>query len=285
VSLRIAVLFHENYRKYRRRHDYLIGHLAGCWREAGHAVTFLFGAGAVEPADVLIVHVDLSVVPEKYLEFARRYPVVINGAISDVRKSSFSVNLLRQDDRYDGPVIVKSDLNYAGIPERLLSQSRLKTSADHVLSRVPAIRARRRLRFGTPADYRLYDSLHDVPAEAFRSPDIVVEKFLPEMDDGQYCLRLFHCLGDRDTCVLNRSTDPIVRAGNKMSRAVIEPHPDVVALRRQLNLDYGKIDYVVREGRAVVFDVNKTPGHGRHIAPHGVERFRRLAAGLSSFMS
>ena len=285
MNLKIAVLFHENYRKYRRRTNYLIGHLAACWRDAGHHVTSLFGVRTFEPADVVVVHVDLSVVPPEYLEFARRYRVVVNGGIADVRKSAFSRNLLRRGDAYDGPVIVKSNLNYAGIPERLLGRSRLAMSVDHVVSRVPAVRTRRGLRFGTPADYRVYESVRDVPAAAFASEEIVVEKFLPERENGLYCLRLFHCLGDRWTCVVNRSADPIVRAENKVSRAEIDPHPDILELRKTLALDYGKIDYVVRDGRAVVFDVNKTPGHGATIQPHATERFRRLAAGLSSFLS
>jgi hypothetical protein len=147
------------------------------------------------------------------------------------------------------------------------------------------VRARRGLRFGTPGDYRVFDNVRDVPSDAFASPEIVVEKFLPEREDGLYCLRLFHCFGDRWTSVINRSTDPIVRAENKVSRAEIDPHPDVFTLRKKLQLEYGKIDYVVRDGRAVVFDVNKTPGHGGQIQPHAVERFRHLAAGLTSFLS
>ena len=285
MNARVAILFHENYRKYRRRNDYLIGHLAAVWRAAGHDVKILFGVRAFEPADVLVMHVDLSVVPDEYLEFGKRYPVAINAGIADVRKSAFSQNIVRRDDPYDGPVIVKSNLNYAGIPERLLGRSRLAMSVDHVVSRVSAVRARRGLRFGTPDDYRVYDSVRDVPASAFSSPEIVVEKFLPELENGLYCLRLFHCFGDRWTCVLNRSTDRIVRAGNKVSRANVEPHADVLDLRKRLKLDYGKIDYVVRDGRAVVFDVNKTPGHGATIRPHAVERFRHLAQGLSSFLS
>jgi hypothetical protein len=285
MSVRVAILFHENYRKYRRRNDYQIGHLASCWRASGHDVTFLYGVRAFEPADVLVMHVDLSVVPEEYLEFGRRYPVAINLGITDVRKSAFSENVIRRDDPYSGPVIVKSNLNYAGIPERLLSRSRLAMAVDHVVSRVPAVRARRGLRFGTPSDYRVYDSIRDVPPEAFASPEFVVEKFLPEQEDGLYSVRLFHCFGDRWSCVVNRSTDRIVRAGKKVSRADVDPHPEVLEVRHRLKLDYGKIDYVVREGRAVVFDVNKTPGHGATIRPHAVERFRHLAAGLSSFLS
>jgi len=40
----------------------------------------------------------------------------------DIRKSAFSRNLVRPGDGWDGPVIVKSDLNCAGRPERLLRE-------------------------------------------------------------------------------------------------------------------------------------------------------------------
>ncbi len=38
------------------------------------------------------------------------------------------------------------------------------------------------------------------------------------------------------------------------------PVPDeVLALRRELGLDYGKIDYVIHDGQVVILDVNRTP--------------------------
>ena len=70
------------------------------------------------PADLILVHVDLSVVPEKYLAFASRYSIVLNGRLPDIRKSVVSTNLVGMRDSWTGPVIAKSDLNYGGRPER-----------------------------------------------------------------------------------------------------------------------------------------------------------------------
>src|SRR5690606_23600626 len=81
-------------------------------------VVVLFGPARYVPADLIVVHVDLSVVPEPYLEFSQRYPIVVNGSIRDIRKSSISRNLVSQNTEYKGPAIVKSDCNYAGMPER-----------------------------------------------------------------------------------------------------------------------------------------------------------------------
>ena len=82
---RIVLMFHEHDR--RRLGRYVITRLAKTWREDGHEVVFAFGPRFV-PGDVGILHVDLSVVPDPYLESAARYPVVLNGGISDIRKST-----------------------------------------------------------------------------------------------------------------------------------------------------------------------------------------------------
>ena len=63
---------------------------------------------------------DLSVVPSNYLEFASLYPVAVNGRLADIRKSHVSANLTAPGDGWDGPVIVKSNLNYRGLPEQVL---------------------------------------------------------------------------------------------------------------------------------------------------------------------
>jgi hypothetical protein len=99
---------------------YAIANLADIWRKSGLQVVMLFGTKKYVPADLAIVHVNLSVVPEDYLAFARRYPAVLNGHVRDIRKSAISQNLLLPDSLYEGPVIVKTDLNSAGMPERSL---------------------------------------------------------------------------------------------------------------------------------------------------------------------
>jgi len=122
---RIVVLFHKGDRQ-SDLSGYIVDHMARCWREDGHAVTYLFGTRPFVPADLLFIHVNLSVVPDEYLEFASQYPIVVNGRIRDIRKSTTSRNLLFPGDSWGGRVIVKSDLNYAGEPERMLRRSWLQ---------------------------------------------------------------------------------------------------------------------------------------------------------------
>src|SRR5438067_8844409 len=112
----IAVLFHEKNRK-RHLRSYAISFLAEFWRQDGHRVHFLFGTRKFVPADLVLIHVDLSIVPDEYLEFASRYPIVLNRAAKDIRKSRVSTNLVRRCDSYSWHVIDKSDLNYGVTPE------------------------------------------------------------------------------------------------------------------------------------------------------------------------
>jgi len=239
----IAILFHARQRDPR---PYLISSFAEIWRAVGIEVVYLFGIERFVPADVLIVHVDLSVVPEDYLAFAGRYPVVLNGEVADVRKSSVSQLRVGPESNYDGPVIVKTDLNYGGFPERsLLSGS--------VLGRAIAKLGPERPR------YRLYERLDAVP-DRFFARDFVVEKFLPEFDEGRFHIRNYYFLGDRYTCERFSSGRPIVRARHQGTHEQIEPDPAILEARRRLRLDYGKLDYVVHDGQPLLLDVNKTVG-------------------------
>ena len=96
-QMRIAILLHKNDTKEILQSS-LITYLAEFWREDGHEVLFLFGTEEFISADILIVHVDLTIVPDSYLEFAKQYPIVLNGNVKDIRKSTISKILLNQDD-------------------------------------------------------------------------------------------------------------------------------------------------------------------------------------------
>jgi len=280
---RFAVLCHESATKRELRH-YFVNRLAEHWREDGHEVIFLFGVSTFVPADLVIVHVDLSVVPEPYLDFAQRYPVALNGQIRDIRKSTFSKNLLRRDDSYDGRVIVKSDLNFGGVPERSL-QAKLPRPVSLSSRVLDWYRRRRGLDLESPLQYRIYENLQRVPRRVFQQKNLVVEKFLPEIDHGLYCVRNFHFLGDRTRCVRRRATQPIVNGSTYVDQEPVDPHPDIAAMRETMRCDYGKFDYVVVDGRAILLDVNKTVGLVR--APDTPEKQalrREQASGLYSYL-
>jgi hypothetical protein len=252
-GMRIAVLFHERERDVDPA-GYLVHHLAKLWREDGLEVGYLYGTGRFVPADLVLAHVDLSVVPEPYLEFAARYPIVLNGRVRDIRKTVTSRYLVRPGDDWDGPVIVKADLNHGGYPEYLSSLTGLR--------RVRVVRALRRRLGGIPTsrDYRIFERLADVPASLLERPDLVVERFLPAVEDGLYHLHMYQFLGDCERCARLSSPEPVLKADTSESARSVEPHPAARAWREELGLDYGKIDYIVRGEEVILLDANKTTG-------------------------
>jgi len=282
----IAVLFHENDR-HRDLSTYIVGHLAPFWREDGHRVTFLFGTKQFVPADIVFVHVNLSVVPDRYIEFAARYPVAVNSRIRDIRKSVISRNLVQPGDPWDGPVIVKSDLNYAGAPERYLH----RTALERRWKLMRRVRRRiERMRGSSPFEesneYRIFDRIADVPSTWFHDRNVVVEKFRPEIEDGLYHVRIYMFLGDRWSCTRVGIPDPVVKSRQDAKTESVEPAPEVVAWRERLGMDYGKLDYVVNNGEVVLLDVNKTTGASSYMDDEKRRRMRRhLAEGLYSFFS
>ena len=282
---RIAVLFHVGDR-YHRPSTYIVDDLACCWRDDGHTVTYVFGTRRFVPADLVFVHVNLSVVPEDYLAFASRYPIVVNGRIRDIRKSTNSQNLLRPGDSWGGRVIVKSDLNYAGEPERTLQQNwlgrhftvwrKIETLAERVTGQQAPFRSWR--------DYLLFDRLADVPASWFSNRHAVVERFRPEIENGLYRLRMYQFLGNRASCSRLASPHPVIKAGTSVRVDRVEPHAEIVAWRDKLGMDYGKLDYVIHDGEVVLLDVNKTTGASRHMNDAERRAMRRYQAeGLYSY--
>lgn len=242
---------------------YAVHDMAEYWRQHGIDVHWVFGPSRDAPsASLLLVHVNLSVVPAEYLDFARTYPRVLNGAISDIRKRAVCGHFVRPGDGWQGPVIVKTNLNFAGRPEshaggRLRrAATRLRAWAHH-LSGAAAVRIR------APDDYLVIDSSAAVPREYFRDPSLVVQRFLPEVENGLYHVRSYSFLGDHANCMRLSSRQPVIHWRNALEIEAVEPHPDIIAERVRLGMDYGKLDYVLHEGRAVLIDVNKTLGATR----------------------
>lgn len=174
-------------------------------------------------------------------------------------------------------MIVKTDLNHAGLPEYKLAQRRAP------LWRRLARRAVRKL--GQRHAYRVHASLDDVPRAALRDPRLVVERFVAERVGDQYCVRIYQFLGDRHTSARVVSRDRVIKADGQWTSHPVEPEPGIVALRRELGYDFGKFDYVMQDGEAVLLDANKTPG-GAALppTPERMSRWRDRARGILSFL-
>lgn len=255
----IAILFRKD-EKPRSVEGYAIHGMIKYWQRRGITVLFLFGPPPKKvAADLLFVHVNLSVVPQGYREYAKQYSVALNSHIIDIRKSTVCENLLLKDDSYQGPVIVKSNLNAAGLPEKK-AQHKMVRQMKSLLDRLmpPALLIERQ------EDYRIFPSINAVPPGVFIDDRLVIQKFLPETDGDVYYARSYHFLGDRYSCVRLSSPDPLIYLRNTNSVEAVEPHPDIIAIRQKLKMDYGKLDYTIHNGRVVLLDVNKTTGVRRN---------------------
>jgi len=240
------------------------------WRDAGHAVDIVHGIRDLPPADLAILHVDLSVVPPAYRDAAKRYPRVLNGAAVDIRKRRVSRILLARDSDWPGRVLVKSDLNCSGWPEWRLRGRYLELGRD--VPQVPE-----------PVNPKVYRSLATVPEDVWADPFLVVERFIPEREGENYAIRHWIFLGDRERCKRCLSPDPIIKGSNIVA-VEDAPVPDEIrSERKRLGLDFGKMDFIVRDGRPFLFDANKTPGPVPDSAEGGLAE--HLAGGIDTFLA
>jgi len=249
---------------------YLIKLLMKQWDDFGLTVEVARGIDRFVSADVVIPHLDMTVVPDEYRDFLAHYPTVINRDVVDISKSRISANILHRDDSHTGPVIIKTDFNSGGLPEkRLASRMHLLQALSAKLSgaisskpkpALPDFSAWAQVQYLNTSDYPVFPSLQDVPGEIFENKNLVVEKFLPEVQDGWYCVRYYHFLGDQGISELFKSKRQIVK-GSDNAQFIDAPVPlELHTIRQQLGMDYGKIDYVLRDGQVVVLDINRTPG-------------------------
>ncbi|MCC6735976.1 MAG: hypothetical protein IT534_07585 [Bauldia sp.] len=266
--LRIVVIHHRR-EEPRDGSGHLIGDFCALWAADGHDIVHVRGPDRFVPGDVAVVHVDLSVVPRRYLALARQYPAAINAGIGDIRKRRVSEAARLPKP---GAVVVKANLNHRGIPE-------IDRSGRIGSLRRRAARAILRRLAGVTGAYPVYPSLASVPAILRRHPAFVVEPFIPERHGDGFVLRQSYFLGDRDISWLVPAQGPFIHASRDEDDIEIPTPPEIRAARRALGLDYGKIDYVEHEGRPVILDVAKTIGD-RGSTPATVAR---LAPGIAAY--
>jgi hypothetical protein len=288
VERRKILIVHHPDDRYTGTH-YVIHALANVWRDRGLTVETTCDVADQQVGDdtVVIPHLDATHTPAEYQRFFDRCPVVLNRRVTDISKRHVSRHLVTSPDAYDGPVIVKTDLNAGGAPEN-----------DKVLDRGPvASFLRRAKRKFVPwwltgmiktQDYHVYDHPRLVPGPVWRNRGLVVERFMPERRDGQYCLRQYVFLGDHGVNSMAFANVPVVKASNVTHRVLLsEPAPaELVAQRREMGFDYGKFDYVLFDGQAVLLDANRTTTYNvasKAGAPS--EILAELARGIDAFLT
>ncbi|CDX12641.1 conserved hypothetical protein [Mesorhizobium sp. ORS 3324] len=251
----LVVITHEHDRLLERKlfrraeSSYMLHAILEELRRRGHSWTVAQGFSTKTRGDAAILHVDATLVEPAYVEYGRRFPFCLNVGVTDISKSRVSTARVAPHDGWEGPVIVKGVLNCGGLPESRLN--------------LRAARARRPLPFPNARamkEYPVFDNASEVPAEVFGDPDLLVERFLPEIEPDGFALRYWLFCGDYDFCGRFVSRDRIVK-GAGVFRSEPCPVPDELRQRRrELGFDYGKFDFAVHDGKTYLMDANKTPG-------------------------
>lgn len=255
----ILVVMLENSPNFKEQSS-LLAHLCLIWEAQGHAIRVAQGIRQPLQADLAISHIDLTVVPDEYSAFLEGYPATINIQATNISKTHISRNLLTKESNYLGEVIVKTANNYGGLPE-LMYQSQSGQLQNVMLHERPW----KRVEYLDTNNYPRFSSIKEVPHGVWQNHRLVVEKFLPEMDaEGNFCLRYWIFLGDKEINVLHKSSKAIVKDTDHNSRIITEVPDELRAFRTEMGIDFGRIDYGIVNGKAVVYDINSTPAAGEN---------------------
>ncbi|WP_292673373.1 hypothetical protein [Mesorhizobium sp.] len=258
---RIVVITHEHDQflgkrdiLLRRGSPYLLFDVLGELKRRGHSVRIQQGLSKTHSADVAVLHVDATITPADYLDYARSFPFCLNVGTADISKRRISGALVNEGDAWQGPVIVKSNLNNQGIPETFLNRRARRARKPPPFPDMPVLQS-----------YEVYGSISDIPDGVFERDDLVVDKFIPEKEPDGFAARFWVFCGESERCTRYVSPNALVKASETIRREPVPVPDEMRQLRRELGFDYGKFDFVIHEGRAVLLDANKTPGRPKNL--------------------
>lgn len=235
---------------------YLLSSLCDIWRRNGHTVTI--GSTDKIESGLAILHIDRTWVSKKVLPVNLNDQPLLNGKVLDISKRLISELILDENDVYEGAVIIKTNANYFG----LMDHSKNKFSAffrrhHQTLARRTSWQMARQL---IHREYPILNDKKQVPSWVWKREALIVEKFIPEIEDGLYVLRLWLFFGDREYGVKMWGKSPVVKSDGIERYEYINDVPDELRkIRKALGFDFGKFDYVIVNGKPILIDTNKTP--------------------------
>lgn len=255
---------------------YLLDAVAGVWQKSGYRV--VTGSAYSPNADVIVLHQNLTKLDPSSLPPTSIDVPVLNARVLDISKRVYSTLLLEPEDEWSGAVIIKSNLNHFGIPEKRMAPLDIMTVLRQQLAKLSWQHAKILPR----RTYPILNSIKDVPDWVWKSDDLIVEKFMPERVDGLYCLRGWIFFGSRSYGYRLFSTEPMVKVGTMVRCEFFDKIPEELKIiRNKMGFDYGKFDYVEHDGQAILLDANKTPSYA---GVKDTPRVRLLASGIGDFL-
>lgn len=238
----------------------------------GHRIQVVAGPKRVR-GDVAFLHVDSTVIDPEYIELAEGFQHTVNFGAVDNSKRRVSKAILSKGDDWSGKVVVKSNLNFGGRIEVRHNEAAL---AKGLPPPHPGAEAR--------TSYDILDHIHDVPAEVWDDSNLVVERFIPEIDEEGYAMRTWLFMGAHGTSFRHISKDPIIKSHTIFKSEPVEPPEEIRRERERLGFDYGKFDFVVHEGTPMLLDANRTPGMPAFSYDRVKRGGRMLAAGFEEMV-
>ncbi|MDA9149253.1 hypothetical protein N9N71_01810 [Synechococcus sp. AH-229-G18] len=233
-------------------------------------------------ASAVLNHVNLTETPPQYQALFRNYKTGINTRLLNIRKSVICDDAtLSKPGKASGPVIVKTDLNYGGIPEL----QRLQWQGD--ISQGVINQTYANARYLNPNSYPIFNDSSMVPAGVWENPNLIVQNLYIEQDSiGRYCLRSWYVLGDAGFHVMTVANHPVVKGQNILDRWVldVETPRELMELKQRLALDYGRIDYTLHRGKAIVFDANRTPTSSIEAVDRYHLQWQSMASGIKQYL-
>jgi len=222
-----------------------------------------------QSGDVALLHVNATIVPADYLGLAENFPVKVNFAVADISKRHVSDAVLDGPGQWSGPVVVKTNLNAFGVPEARINRHAARRGLP------PPFQGARML-----ADYRIAASASEIGDDVWNDPQLVVERFVPEIEERGYVLRNWVFFGANERCTRHVADAPIVKGANVFASEPCAVPERLRRRRAELGFDYGKFDFVMHEGEAVLLDANRTPANALALRDHLRSGTRNLADGF-----
>jgi hypothetical protein len=257
------------------RGRYLLYDILQELRRRGHTVTVQHGiTDRLPPGDLAILHVDATITPKEYVDFAAQYPDCLNLAVTDISKRRISGAVLQTGEAWDGRVIVKSNANFGGRAEVRLNRHSVRNGEPEPFPNARVVE-----------DYRIFERPEDVPSASFDDPMLVVERFIPEPDPAGYALRFWVFCEDQERCNRYVSASPLLKSASVTSWHPVEVPDDLRRMRQHLGFDYGKFDFVMHSGKPILLDANKTIGRPRHVDKSYALEIARFASGIETRLS
>lgn len=247
--------------------------------QSGMRVRVLEKLDPAPSAAVACIQVDLTHLPANYLWAHQLYPMCINGRAVSISRDLYSEARVQRGDDTAGPVIVKTLLNYRGLPEfRLMTRPKYRT-LRRLQRRIGRRDPNRELRQRLCPEYTIHERVDLVPDRVWDNPQLIVERFVPGSTKppiSKYRHEFF-----LDITMTSRLTfDEAISGPTSVFDVefVGDPPSKVTDLRHKLDIDFGSIDYFVIAGEVTIIDANKTTSFN----PEWVKRYPQMSSHLDA---